>query len=202
MYDFYYNELKKQYGSKCELLYTDTDSLLVEIETEDVYEDMKNNLHLYDTSDYPKEHPLHSNTNKKVLGKMKGECAATPIAEYVGLRPKMYSILKSDEKNIKKAKGVKKNVVKKQITHEQYKETLFGAKQQWHGMNILRSKGHEIYGMHLNKISLSPFDSKQSIGDDGICTKAYGYIGMDILSTLTDDELRRLEAEVSKLLWG
>jgi len=40
------------------------------------------------------------------------------------------------QKNIKKAKGVKKSVVKKQITHERYKETLFGAKQQWHGMNI------------------------------------------------------------------
>ena len=54
---------------------------------------------------------------------MKDECAGTPppapIAEYVGLTPKMYSILKVDEKNIKKAKGVKKNVVKKQITHEQ-----------------------------------------------------------------------------------
>jgi len=194
--------LKKKYGSKVELLYTDTDSLLIIIETEDVYEDMKNNMHLYDTSDYPEEQPLHSNKNKKVLGKMKDECAGTPIAEYMGLRPKMYSILKVDEKNIKKAKGVKKNVVKKQITHEQYKETLSGAKQQWHGMNILRSKGHEIYGMHLNKISLSPFDSKRWIGDDGIHTKAYGYTSMDILSTLTDDELRGLEAKVSKLLWG
>ena len=144
MYDFFYNELKKQYGSKCELLYMDTDSLLILIETEDVYEDMKNNMDLYDTSDYPKEHPLHSNKNKKVLGKMKDEWAGTPIAEYVGLRPKMYSILKADEKNIKKAKGVKKNVVKKQIMHEQYKETLFGAKQQWHGMNILRGEGSSI----------------------------------------------------------
>jgi len=63
MYDFF-NELKKQYGSRCELLYTDTDSLLLEIETEVVYEDMKNSIDLYDTSDYPKEHPLHSNTNK------------------------------------------------------------------------------------------------------------------------------------------
>ena len=97
---------------------------------------------------------------------------------------------------------MKKSVVKKQITHEQYKETLFVAEQQWHGMNILRSEGHEIYGVHINKISLSPFDSKRWIGDDGICTKANGYIGMDILSTLTDDELRRLEAEFSKLLWG
>ena len=60
--------------------------------------------------------------------------------------------------------------------HEQYKETLFGAKQLWHGMNILRSKGHEIYGMHVNKISLSPFDSKRWIADDGIHTNAYRYI--------------------------
>jgi len=105
LYDFFYNELKKKYGSKCELLYTDTDSLLILIETEYVYEDMKNNTDLYDTSDYPKEHPLHSNTNKKVLGKMKDECAGTPITEYVGLRPKMYSILKADEKISKKRRA-------------------------------------------------------------------------------------------------
>jgi len=88
-------------------LYTDTDSLLLEIETEDYYKDMERRKHLYDTSNYPKEHPLHSNTKKKVLGKMKDEGAGTAIAEYVGLRPKMYSILKADEKNIKKAKSVK-----------------------------------------------------------------------------------------------
>ena len=110
----------------------------------------------------------------------------------------MYSILKADEKNIKKAKGVKKNVVKKQMTHEQYKETLFSAKQQRHGMNILRSEGHEIYGMHVNKISLSPFDSKRCIDDDGIHKKAYGYT--DILPTFTDDELGEMEAELSNLL--
>ena len=98
---------------------------------------------------------------KKVLGKMKDECAGTPIAECVCLRPKMYTILKADEKNIKKAKGVKKSVVKKQIMHEQYKETLIGKKQLWHGMNMLRSEGHESYGMQVNKISLSPFDSKR-----------------------------------------
>ena len=175
MYDFFYNELTKQYGSRCELLYTDTDSLLLEIETDDVYKDIETNKNLYDTSDHPKEHPLHSNENKKVLGKMKDECAGTPIAECVCLRPKMYSILKADEKNIKKAKGVKKSVVKKQIMHEQYKETLIGKKQLWHGMNMLRSEGHEIYGMHVNKISLSPFDSKRWIAEDGIHTHASGY---------------------------
>ena len=175
MYDFFYNHLKKLYGSKWELLYTDTDSLLLEIETDDVYKDMETNKNEYDTSDYPKDHPLFSNENKKVLGKMKDECAGTPIAECVCLRPKMYSILKADEKNIKRAKGVNKSVAKKQIMHEQYKETLIGKKQLWHGMNMLGSEGHEIYGMHINKISLSLFDSKRWIEEDGIHTHAYGY---------------------------
>ena len=78
MYDFFYNHLKKQYGQRCEFLYTDTDSLLLEIKADDVYKDIKSNENQYDTSDYPKEHPLHSNANKKVLGKMKDECAETP----------------------------------------------------------------------------------------------------------------------------
>ena len=90
---------------------------------------------------------------------------------------------------------MKKNVVKKQIKHEQYKEVLFGAKQLRHGMNILRSEGHEIYGMHINKISLSPFDSQRWIDDDGIQTKAYGYT-----PTFTDEKLEEIEAELSEML--
>ena len=197
MYEFFYNELKKQYGPRCELLYTDTDSILLEIETDDVYKDIGKNKNLYDTSDYPKGHPLHSNANKKVLGKMKDECAGTPIAECVRLRPKMCSILKADEKSIKKAKGVKKSVVKKQIKHDKYKETLLGSKQLWHGMNIIRSEGHEIHGMHVNKTSLSPFDSKRWIEDDGIHTNAYGY---NSLLEITDAEIAAAEDALSELL--
>ena len=141
MYDFFYNELKKQYGSRCELLYTDTDSLLLEIKTDDVYKDIKSNRNLYDTSDYPKEHPLHSNANKKVLGKMKDECAGTHMAECV-CQTENVLYLEGEQKNIKKAKGVKQSVVKKQIMHEQYKETLFDTEQLWHGVNILGSEGH------------------------------------------------------------
>ncbi|MEW8190510.1 MAG: hypothetical protein AB2766_14525, partial [Candidatus Thiodiazotropha endolucinida] len=175
MYDFYYNQLKTQYGESCQLLYTDTDSLLLEIETEDVYKDMAQNQTLYDTSDYPQDHPLYSSANKKVLGKLKDECAGRAIAEYVGLRPKMYSILEAGGKNTKKAKGVKKNVVKKHIRHEQYKEALFEKQTFRHGMDVLRSERHRIYGQHLNKVSLSPFDSKRWIAKNGVDTLAYGH---------------------------
>ena len=113
MYDFYYNFLKKEYGDRCELIYTDTDSLLLEIETKDVYADIGQHANLYDTSDYPPSHPLHSVKNKKVLGKMKDEMAGEPIAEVVCLRPKMYSILRADDVVLKKAKDVKSATSKK-----------------------------------------------------------------------------------------
>ena len=83
MYEFYYNYLKAKYGQKCELVYTDTDSLILDIQTEDVYRDMSHNVGLYDTSNYPKDHPLFSGANKKVLGKMKDECGGRPIDEVV-----------------------------------------------------------------------------------------------------------------------
>ncbi|KAL9982399.1 hypothetical protein ACROYT_G004435 [Oculina patagonica] len=175
MYDFFYNHLKKEYGERCELLYTDTDSLLLEIETEDVYADMAKNIDKYDTSDYPKEHSLHSNENKKVLGKMKDECAGKQISECVCLRPKMYSIMTEDKKNIKKAKGVKECVTKKKINHENFKETLFQTKESFHEMHMIRSYAHELYSIVVNKKSLSSFDSKRWIADDGIHTNAYGY---------------------------
>ena len=93
---------------------------------------------------------------KKVLNKMKEDFRGTHISECYCTGTKKYSI-KVDEKNIRKAKGVKKSVIKKPIKHEQYKTTLFGTQQMWHGMNILRSEGHEIRIVGLTFISLTPF---------------------------------------------
>ena len=126
MFDFYYNQLKKQY-SCCNLLYTDTDSFILRNETDDVYKDIKDNQDQYDTSNYNNKHYLFSNENKKVLDKFKGELGGVPISEYDGLRPKMYSVITKEEE-IRKAKGVKKNVVKNQITHENYLDCLFEGK--------------------------------------------------------------------------
>ena len=89
MYNFYYDYLKVKYGDKCGLLYTDTDSLLLDVETEDFYKDMEKDLARYDTSDYPKDHPCYSEMNKKVIGKFKDECNGKPIEEVICLRSKM-----------------------------------------------------------------------------------------------------------------
>ena len=128
----------------------------------------------YDTSNYSKEHYLFSNENKKVLGKFKDECGGVPIKEYVGLRPKMYSVITQTEE-IRKAKGVKKNVVKNQITHQNYLNCLFEGETFKHSMDMLRSYNHQIYGIKVNKTSLSPLDTKRWIDDDGVNTLAYGH---------------------------
>ena len=200
MYDFYYGQLKNQYGERCQLLYTDTDSLLLEIQTEDVYRDMGQHAGLYDTSEYPREHPLHSVENKKVVGKMTDECAGRPIAEYIGLRPKMYSILEANGDNIKKAKGVKKYVVKKHIRHKQYREALFEKTAFHHGMNVLRSERHHIYGQRLHKVSLSPFDSKRWIAENGVETLAYGH--RDALPTGMPGGTTEMDDYIDELLNG
>ena len=108
MYDFFYNHSKAKYGQKCELIYTDTDSLILNIQTEDVYKDMKDDSWLCDTSNYPKDHPLYNARNKKVLGKMKDECGGDVIEEVVAVRSKMYSVNKSAKKIYKKGEGREK----------------------------------------------------------------------------------------------
>ena len=174
MYDFFYNQLQRQYGSNVEVLYTDTGSLVLHIFTDDVYDDMRHTHEWYDTSNYKESHPLFSNANKKVLGKMKDECAGTPISEFVGLRAKMYSILKADSERIHRAKGIKKSTVKL-IQHKQYKQSLLELKEFKHGMDLIQTHGHRIYGVHITKTSLSPLDTKRWIHNDGIHTLAYGH---------------------------
>ena len=69
---------------------------------------MKEDLWMYDTSNYPQDHPLYDDKTKKVLGKMKDECGGTAIEEVLAVRPKMYSIRKAGRSSIRKAKRVKK----------------------------------------------------------------------------------------------
>ena len=123
MYDYHYNTIKKQYNDRASLLFTDTDSLTYDIQTDDIYEDMKKDKQLYDS----KDHPLYNVSNKKVIGKFKDETSSKIITEFVGLRAKMYSFKTNDEYESKKAKGIKKLVVKKALRFNDYKRSLFGS---------------------------------------------------------------------------
>ena len=141
MYEFHYNYIKKKYGDKAKLLFTDTDSLMYEIKTEDFYKDISGDVKdRFDTSDYPPNHPSGTPTgcNKKVLGVFKDEVAGRYIEEFIGLRAKLYSYKMFEGKESKKCKGVKKSVVNKSITHEDYKICLVTGKEQLRKMNVIR----------------------------------------------------------------
>ena len=178
MYDFHYNYIKPMYKDKAKLLFTDTDSLMYEIETEDFYKDISGDVkNRFDTSDYPDNHPsgIPTGINKKVLGMFKDEAMGKSIKEFVGLRAKLYSYKMDKGEESKKCKGIKKRVVEKSITHEDYKTCLLTGKEQLRKMNIIRSYNHEVYTEEVNKVALSAEDDKRYIMDDGIHTLAWGH---------------------------
>ena len=175
MYDFHYNYIKQKYGSEAKLLFTDTDSLTYEIEAKDVYSDFWKDKNRFDNSDYSENSPYFDKTNKKVIGKFKDEAAGIPICEFIGLRSKMYSYIKDNQKEGKTAKGIKKNIIKKNLHHENYRGVLFENKQLHHKMKTIRSQKHEIGSYEINKVSLSCFDDKRFILEDGIKSYAYGH---------------------------
>ena len=140
MYEFHYDYIKPKYGEKIQLLMTDTDSLIYEIETDDFYKDIENDIKTkFDTSAYPADHKgVKLRTNKKVIGMMKDETAGQEIAEYVGLRSKLYSNKMDDGKAEKRCKGIKKSVVKNTITHDDYKCALYAEEPTMRQMNVIR----------------------------------------------------------------
>ncbi|XP_065664811.1 uncharacterized protein LOC136086441 [Hydra vulgaris] len=180
MYEFHYDYIKSKYGDRAKLLYTDTDSLIYEIKTKDFYADIANDIESkFDTSEFDKNHLAVRNgfkvgVNKKVLGMFKDESAGKQIAEFLGLRSKLYSY-KIDEEDKKRCKGVKRNVVKNYITHEDYKDCLMNKKDQMRKMNVIRSHCHDVYTEEINKIALSAEDDKRVIQEDGIHTLSYGH---------------------------
>ena len=143
-----------------------------------IYQDFwhdKNKFDKFDNSDYPENSQYFDKTNKKVIGKFKDEACGIPITEFVGLRSKMYSYVKDNNKGLRTAKGIKKIVIKNDIKHEDYKNTLLNNKQIYHKMKTIRSDAHQLGSYELNKVSLSCFDDKRYILNDGISSYAYGH---------------------------
>ena len=174
MYNFHYRFMKKKYGSDAKLLFTDTDSLCYEIETEDFYKDMFESKEHYDLSDMKLEQ-FKDSENKNVVGKFKDETQGIPICEFIGLRSKMYSIKLDDDTEKKTAKGIVRNVIKKHLKHENYKRILETGDIMNSSMKMIRSYDHQIYTVNVNKVSLSAYDDKRFIRNDGISSYAYGH---------------------------
>jgi hypothetical protein len=176
MYSFHYNVTVSNYQERAKLLYTDTDSLLYRVNTNNLYSDIGGMLHEFDLSDYPEESGLKSLTNAKVLGKMKDECNGKAPIEFVGLRSKMYSLLVENNKPAKlTAKGVKRCYVKKHVNHDMYLHTLQSRTVTTATFLNFRSRNHVIETVKFVKDCLAAYDDNRFVLSDGVSTLAYGH---------------------------
>ena len=166
MYEFHYNFIKKNFDA--ELLFSDTDSLTYEIKSKNIYEEFYKWKDLFDFSNYSKDSKFYDDTNKKVIGKMKDEYGGVIIDQFVGLKSKMYSIKKIDGSESSTAKGV--NIA---TEFNEFKDVLFNKKIIRHKMKRIQAKKHKIGTYEIDKISLSCFDDKRQVLDDGVHTLAY-----------------------------
>ena len=180
MMEFWYKVLKVKYPT-CTLCFTDTDSFLIDIPTDDLYQDLEELKDCLDLSNYPKNHPLFDPKNKAVLGKFKDETAGNVIQEFVGLRSKCYSLTtwegESDKRVLKQkstAAGVKK-AVQVSLNHEMYKSTLINETDCYITQNLLRSYNHTIHSVTQTKVGLTAYDDKRYLLKDSITTRAHGH---------------------------
>ena len=166
MYEFHYNYIKSKFDAK--LLFTDTDSLVYEIKTRNVYENFYLDKGLFDLSAYPLDSKFFDPVKKKVFGKMKNELTGRIISEFTGFISMVHSLISVDDQKVTKAKGVNKK-----IRHKEFVDVLFNKKVIRHNMKRIQSKLHRIGTYYVSKISLSCSDDKRYVLNDGVNTLAY-----------------------------
>ena len=177
MYELWYDYMKPKYNDSVKLCYMDTGSFIMNIKTEDFYNDIANDVEKrFDTSNYEVDKPLPTGKNKKVIGLMKDELGGRIITEFVALRPKTYSYLTDDFKE-----ETKKCVIKRMIKFGNYKKCLLNGEVVLKSQQRFKSKGHDVCTENINKIVLNSNDDKRLIAPNKITSYPYGYKAENVL---------------------
>ena len=167
MYEFHYDYMKEKYNEvDLKLLYMDMDSLVYKIRTEDFYKDISEDVETrFDMSGYIPDRPLLIAKNKKVIGLMKDELGGKIMKEFISLRPKMDSYEVDEnggtQSKPKKCKGIKKCVVKKTISFDDYKRCLPEGTTIHRSQMMFRSRKLKVKTLEVNKLALSREDDKR-----------------------------------------
>ena len=167
-----------KYGENLTLCYMDTDSLVYHIKTKDFYADIADDVpKRFDTSGYLigcSNHPLPIGLNKKAIGLMKDELGGDIMSEFTLLKSKLYSFRKIDGSEDKKCKGIKKCVVKKTLSFNDYRNCfLVNSGDVYRSQLMFRSTKHEVHTIEVHKIALNRDDDKRISKKDGISTLAH-----------------------------
>lgn len=142
---------------------------------DDIYKSIKENIDLFDTSDYPEDNEYGiPRVNKKQLGKMKDENNGRIMKQFVGLRAKLYAIDVEGQPAKKKAKGVTKASLK-EITFDDYMECLNECITNTRPQNRIHHDRFQVYTMKQAKIALSWADDKRQLLPGTHETLPWGY---------------------------
>ena len=164
MYISWYDYIKAKYGDRAKLRYTDTDSFIIHIFTEDLFEDTSGDVERwFDTSNYDEndKRPLPIGMNKKELDFFKDELGGETMEEFCALRPKAYAYLMYDSSEKKKAKGTNRYVIKQELKFENYTDCLFNNKIVLKSQLRFKIDHHNVYTIGIYKIALSSNDNKR-----------------------------------------
>ena len=186
LYDFYYNVLKKFYGDGCSLIYSDTDSYILEIITENPYEDFANRelAPYFDMSNFDRTDPLYSGEREKQLGCLSSEVGGKMIEEIIALAPKSYSLKIKDERDsMVGTKGICR-AERNKLRHNDFKEIYLNDKTHtFDQYSILNHRGKMSTVKYTNRSGLTLYDDKRYwVGKN----KSHGYGYFD--TTDEDDE--------------
>ena len=176
-YEFWYDYINPKFDDKARLCYMDTDSFVMHIKTEDFFKDIADDVERwFDTSNYDENdnRPLPIGKNKKVIGMFKDELGGKIMTEFCALRAKAYAYKLDDDTEMKKAKGTKKCIVKRELMFENYKDALFNDKIIIRSQQRFRSDHHRVCTEEVNKIALSSDDDKRIQTIDKVTTFPYG----------------------------
>ena len=179
MFRFFYGVLKPHFGERVKLCYTDTDSFILEVTSDDINKDLEAIRDHMDFSNLPKDHPLFDLRNKKVPGKFKLEHPEETLTKFVGLRSKCYCLESTRGTIIKRAKGTKKNVVAKTLDIKDYEDCLVTRKPLHRTQFCLRSRKQEVFSIRQRKIALSAEDDKRFLVPDSDDTLPWGHYAID-----------------------
>lgn len=175
MFELHYDNFKAKLGNRVELLYTDTDSLIYNIQTPDITTTLAEFSDIMDFSNYDPNHPLYNTQYEKTIGYLKDEMGGKRIEEFIALKPKLYAIKTAEGEEKKRAKGIQKATVEKNISFDCYMECLKNEFIPTAFQRRLASKKHSINMIVNQKIVMTPFDDKRYLLDDGISSLAYGH---------------------------
>ena len=177
MYEFWHDYIKPKYQDNAKLCYMVTDSFIINIKTEDFYEDIEDDVKKrFDTSNYEANRPLPTGKNKKVIRLMKDELGGKILTEFAALRPKTYSYLMDDGNSGKKAKRTKKYVIKRILKFNDSKDCLLNNEIILKSQQRFKCEAHNVYTEEINNITLSSNDDKRLQTFDRITSYLYGIL--------------------------